>query len=129
MSGPLEFTAGQMRAMGYRVIDLLVEHLSTLSDSPVGAKGDPAKLLAQFSGPPPETAAVFESVLDQVAREVLPKTLPVYPPRFFAYVPGPGNFVGAMGKLAWPEVIPVSRCPIRTESGSSTPCCPASLGL
>ena len=28
---------------------------------------------------------------------------------------------GATGKLFWPEVIVVIRCPIRIESGSSTP--------
>jgi hypothetical protein len=30
------------------------------------------------------------------------------------------NFDGAIGKRAWPDVIVVRRCPMRTESGSST---------
>jgi aromatic-L-amino-acid decarboxylase len=96
VNNALDFTAEQMRVMGYRVIDLLAEHLSTLSDSRVGAKGDPEELLAKFSGPPPELGVDFESVLAEVAREVLPNTMHVNHPRFFAYVPGPGNFVGAM---------------------------------
>jgi len=30
------------------------------------------------------------------------------------------NFDGAIGKRAWPDVMVVRRCPMRTESGRST---------
>ena len=39
------------------------------------------------------------------------------------------NFDAATGKLVWAAVIPVSRCPPRTESGSSEPSKRASPGL
>ena len=38
----------------------------------------------------------FEAVLEQLERDVLANTMHVNHPRFLAYVPGPGNFVGAM---------------------------------
>jgi len=38
----------------------------------------------------------FEAVLNQLERDVLSNTMHVNHPRFLAYVPGPGNFVGAM---------------------------------
>jgi len=50
----LEFSPERMREIGYRVVDRLVEHLSTLPSQPVGAKGAPAALLAALNEPAPE---------------------------------------------------------------------------
>ena len=96
MKGEIDLSAEEMRAMGYRVIDVLVEHLSTLRDQPVGAKGDPAELLARFSGPAPEEGASFDSLIEIVQTHVLANTMHVNQPRFFAYVPGPSNFVSVL---------------------------------
>ena len=38
-------------------------------------------------------------------------------------------FEAMTGKVFWPEVIPVSRWPMRIESGSSVPCFDTSPGL
>ncbi|HLK21697.1 MAG TPA: aminotransferase class V-fold PLP-dependent enzyme [Bryobacteraceae bacterium] len=91
----LAFSPERMREIGYRVVDRLVEHLATLSSQRVGTKGDPAQLRTAFREPVPEQGSEFEAVLEQVER-VLANTMHVNHPRFFAYVPGPGNFVGAM---------------------------------
>jgi aromatic-L-amino-acid/L-tryptophan decarboxylase len=92
----LEFSPERMREIGYRVIDRLVEHLTTLSTQPVGAKADPSTLIPAFSQPPPEEGTDFETVLAQLEQQVFRHTMHVNHPRFLAYVPGPGNFVGAM---------------------------------
>jgi glutamate/tyrosine decarboxylase-like PLP-dependent enzyme len=96
MNQRLELSAEEMRQIGYRVVDSIVRHLSTLSDQPVGSKGDPATLLPRFDEPPPEHGVPFPELLDQLEREVLSSTMHVNHPRFFAYVPGPSNFIGAM---------------------------------
>jgi aromatic-L-amino-acid/L-tryptophan decarboxylase len=96
MNSRLEFSAERMREIGYRVVDRLVEHLATLPSQPVGAKADPATLRAELSEPAPEHGMEFEAVLDQLERDVFRNTMHVNHPRFFAYVPGPGNFVSAM---------------------------------
>ena len=96
MNPQLEFSPERMREIGYRVIDRLVEHLSTLSAQPVGAKADPAVLIPALSEPPPEEGAGFETVLAQVEQQVLRHSMHVNHPRFLAYVPGPSNFIGAM---------------------------------
>src|SRR5262249_28208170 len=96
MNPRLELSAEEMRQIGYRVVDAIVRHLSTLTDQPVGSKGDPATLLPRFAEPPPEHGTPFPELLDQLEREVLSSTMHVNHPRFFAYVPGPSNFVGAM---------------------------------
>ena len=96
VNSTLELTPEQMRAYGYRVVDQIVRHLATLGAQPVGHKATPAQALALHSGPAPEQAGDFFELLEQVEREVLRNTLHVNHPRFFAYVPGPGNFVGAL---------------------------------
>jgi glutamate/tyrosine decarboxylase-like PLP-dependent enzyme len=96
MNPRLELSAEEMRQIGYRVVDAVVRHLSTLNDQPVGSKGDPATLIPRFQEPPPEHGTPFPELLDQLEREVLASTMHVNHPRFFAYVPGPSNFIGAM---------------------------------
>ena len=96
MNPRLEFSPERMREIGYRVVDRLVEHLSTLPSQPVGAKGDPVALLAALNEPAPEHGLEFEAVLEQLECDVLRNTMHVNHPRFFAYVPGPSNFVSVM---------------------------------
>jgi glutamate/tyrosine decarboxylase-like PLP-dependent enzyme len=96
MNPELEFSPDRMRQIGYRVVDRLVDHLATLPTQRVGTKADPAVLMKAVSEPVPEQGMEFEAVLDQVERDVLANTMHVNHPRFFAYVPGPGNFIGAM---------------------------------
>jgi len=96
MNPRLEFSPERMREMGYRVVDRLVDHLATLPTQPVGAKGDPAALLAAVTEPAPEHGMEFEAVLEQLECDILRNTMHVNHPRFFAYVPGPSNFVSAM---------------------------------
>ena len=85
-----------MRAMGRAVVDMIAEHLCTLSAQPVGAKADPAEMMAKLREPVPESGMDFAPLLAQISRDVLANKLHVNHPRFFAYVPGPGNFAGAM---------------------------------
>ena len=92
MNSRLELTAEEMREIGYSVVDVLVNHLATLKDQPVG---DPAILVPSFQEQPPEQGIPFPRLLERV-REVLSNTMHVNHPRFFAYVPGPSNFIGAM---------------------------------
>src|SRR5712671_4330387 len=96
MNPELEFSPERMREIGYRVVDGIVNHLATLRDQPVGAKGDPATLLAAYAEHAPEHGMEFEAVLEQLERDILPNSMHVNHPRFLSYVPGPSNFVSAM---------------------------------
>src|SRR5213076_3157491 len=86
----------EMREFGYRVVDLLAEHFANVQDGPVGAKRDPAQLVSLFDQNPPETACDPNELLAQLERDVFPNNLHVDHPRFFAFVPGPNNFVSVM---------------------------------
>lgn len=96
MNPKLEFSPDRMREIGYLVVDRIVEHLATLPDQRVGTRGDPATLIDRLKEPAPAQGMEFEAVLHQLERDVLANTMHVNHPRFLAYVPGPGNFVGAM---------------------------------
>src|SRR5258707_10071518 len=97
MNPELEFPPERMREIGYRVVDRIVDHLATLRDQPVGAKGDPARLLAALAEPAPEQGMEFEAVLHPLVRDILPNWMHGNHPRFLSYVPGAGNFLGALG--------------------------------
>ena len=94
---PLSMSREQMRSFGYEVIDLLVDHFEKLSDQPVGAKLDAkdAACFLQEEGPP-EHGCNPSKLLAHLKREVFPNNLHVDHPRFFAFVPSPGNFVSTM---------------------------------
>lgn len=85
-----------MREFGYAIVDLLAEHFAEGDQERVGAKSDPAKLIPVFDRDPPETGCDPKELLAQLERDVLPNNLHVDHPRFFAFVPGPNNFVSAM---------------------------------
>jgi len=92
----LALSREEMRAFGYRVVDLLADHFADVKDGPVGAKGDPAKLIPLFDVDPPENGRDPNELLAQLERDVFPNNLHVDHPRFFAFVPGPNNFVSTM---------------------------------
>ncbi len=84
-----------MRVFGHRVVDILIDHLETLRDRPVSIQKPRAELdakIGEFSDAP----ASPEEVLALTEREVLGEITTVDHPRFYAFVPGPGSFVGAM---------------------------------
>jgi glutamate/tyrosine decarboxylase-like PLP-dependent enzyme len=92
----LTLSADEMRRFGYRVVDLLVDHFANIDRDRVGTKEDAAKLVPLFDGDPPETGRDLNELLGQLEREVFPNNLHVDHPRFFAFVPGPNNFVSTM---------------------------------
>src|SRR5262252_4774843 len=92
----LTLSRDEMREFGYRVVDLLVEHFANIRDERVGAKPDPAKLIPLFDVDPPEEGRDPNELLAQLERDVFPNNLHVDHPRFFAFVPGPNNFVSTM---------------------------------
>ena len=95
MNDRLELSEAEMRALGYRVVDLVVDHLAHIEDRKVGAKGTPAEFRAVFGEPPPEQPVPADVIFARLERDVLGNMLNILHPRFFAFVPGPSNFVSA----------------------------------
>src|SRR6185436_5775216 len=96
---PLALDADEMRAMGYRVVDLLVDRIARLPSEPVLREGSRDELEARIDGPAPERPVPFDELLDRLDRDVLPFVGHFAHPRFFGYIPGAGTWPGALGDL------------------------------
>ncbi len=85
----LRLSREEMRALGYRVIDMLVEHVETLPEKPVthAHQGARPRLEARLREPLPEHATAPEAVLEQLQRDVFSHISHVDHPRFFAFIP------------------------------------------
>jgi glutamate/tyrosine decarboxylase-like PLP-dependent enzyme len=92
----LELTSEEMRSLGYRVVDQIVEHFETLEDKPVMRVSPRVELEAELREPLPEEPAPIDTLFDQLQRVVWPNIGNVQHPRFFAFIPSPSNFVSVM---------------------------------
>jgi glutamate/tyrosine decarboxylase-like PLP-dependent enzyme len=94
---PLTLSPEAMRRLGYRVIDLLVDHWEKLPQEPVVRVLSRAEAKAALAEPPPQEGRDPEEVLARLTERILPYVARVHHPRFFAFVPGPSNFVSVLG--------------------------------
>jgi glutamate/tyrosine decarboxylase-like PLP-dependent enzyme len=92
----LELSAEEMRGLGYRIVDQIVEHFETLASKPVTHVSPRVELEAELREPLPEEPAPVDSLLDQLRRVVWPNIGNTQHPRFFAFIPSPSNFVSVM---------------------------------
>ncbi|MGH8549379.1 MAG: pyridoxal phosphate-dependent decarboxylase family protein [Methylococcales bacterium] len=93
---PLQLSAHEMRALGYRVIDLIIDHFESLRDQPVTRFAHRSFLEQRLREPIPEQETDPGRLLDQIETDVLNQIMHLDHPRFFAYIPGPSNFVSVM---------------------------------
>lgn len=92
----LEMSREEMKDLGYRVVDLLAEHLDGLRDKPASGGKTRDELEGIFWEPPPAGPGDPAAVLERLERDLIPRFIKNNHPRFFAFVPSPSNFVGAM---------------------------------
>lgn len=95
-SSQIALSPEQMRAFGYRVVDLLVDHFADGAEGSVGAKRAPRELRQLLGREPSESPTDPLALLEEIERDVLPNTLHTDHQRFFAFVPAPNNFISAM---------------------------------
>lgn len=95
-NGHLEFSADEMRLMGYRVIDSLIEYYQTRADRPVAEPLDYQALDGILAEPLPLAGEDWREVLEQFQRLVVDTSNRVDHPRFYAYIPLANNFVSVM---------------------------------
>lgn len=85
-----------MRALGYRVVDALVERWAGLADAPIPSPPDRAALRAKLSEPLPRKGRSPEDVLARALDDVLAEAAPTGHPRFFGFIPAPSNFIAVL---------------------------------
>ncbi len=88
-----------MRELGYRAVDMVVEHFETLAGRPVTRTATRAELESRLREPFPERASHPDRLFERIATDVLANIVHVDHPRYFGFVPGPSNYVGAVADL------------------------------
>ncbi len=89
-----------MSRLGYAAVDRAVSHLANLRDQRVVTPPVAAELRQLFGEDLPRDGHGADDTLRRYYETVLPRATLVNHPNFFAYVPGPGSFVGALGAFA-----------------------------
>lgn len=93
----LDPSPDEMRRLGYAAIDRIVEHYSSLDRQRVATPAVPEELSALVAEPLPRAGRGTDETLNKFFDTILPRATLVNHPRFFAYVPGPGSFIGGLG--------------------------------
>ncbi len=95
-SADFELSAEEMRALGYRVIDMIVEHHTTLGEKSATSYRHRGELEALLREAPPNAGSDPLEVLASVEKNVLSNIMYCTHPRHFAWVPGPSNYVSVL---------------------------------
>ena len=93
----LGLTEEQMRALGYQVVDMVVDHLAGRGDEPAIAVASRKSVEAAMGGAVPEEASDPAAALVALRDVVLPYMQHGDHPRYFARVPGPSSFAAILG--------------------------------
>jgi glutamate/tyrosine decarboxylase-like PLP-dependent enzyme len=92
----LELSPEEMRALGYRAVDILVDHWTHLADRPAAVDADLETLRGILREPLPGQPGDWQTALEFAREHVFETMGQIAHPRFLAFVPGPSNFVGAI---------------------------------
>jgi aromatic-L-amino-acid decarboxylase len=100
-TAPLEMTALEFRAAGYRLVDQIAEWLDAMPNGPVVRDESPADVRRALGADCglPESGSDAQTLLDEAARLVFDHSLFNGHPRFFGYITSSPAPIGALGDL------------------------------
>ena len=93
----LEMAPEEMRRFGQGVIESLIRHYTTVREQRVVKVTNRDETEALLAEPAPEVGTGLDDLLAEFEEKVVAHMSHVDHPRMFAFVPGSGTFVGAMG--------------------------------
>jgi aromatic-L-amino-acid decarboxylase len=99
MTYPLEPTAPQMRAIIAAATDRIVAHIESLPSQPAVNVEGATEFARTLVEPLPRNGQSFESLLDFLFEEAIPRSFNAAGPGYLAYVPGGGLFHSAVADL------------------------------
>jgi aromatic-L-amino-acid decarboxylase len=89
-----EWSAEEIRRVGYRVVDMIAEHLTTLPEKPA-FRPFPVGLAAKYlDSKPPEEGQEADAILDAFAGDIEPYPFGNGHPRFYGWVNSPPAVMG-----------------------------------
>lgn len=86
------------RALGYRAIDAIADHLGSLRDLPVFPGRSPDEVARAFDEPLPEHGQDPARIVDAWTERILPDASHNTSPRFFGFVMGSGTPIGILAE-------------------------------
>lgn len=92
----LELNPEEARRLGHELVDRLIEYEKRLPGMPVLRVGKNKDLQAALWEPLPTSPSAPSAVLQRIENEVFAASNHETHPRFFAFIPGPSNFVSAL---------------------------------
>jgi glutamate/tyrosine decarboxylase-like PLP-dependent enzyme len=93
---PLGLSKDKMQAIGYAVIDMIVEHLDAQDHTKVHGQASPEYLNEKLGGPLPLKGQDPFDLMKELKEDVFSNILQVDHPRFYSFIPSPGNFISVM---------------------------------
>src|SRR4051812_7924185 len=96
---PFALDPAELRRLGYRAVDLAVEHLSGIAERPVFQPMTPGERLALLERPLPDAATAPDAILDLIASQVLAHPMGNGHPRFFGWINSPPVPFAALTEL------------------------------
>ncbi|MFT5399744.1 MAG: aromatic-L-amino-acid decarboxylase [Gammaproteobacteria bacterium] len=88
----------EMRRLGHRVVDLVVDRLLRKNSEPAIVSAEPAELMQALGGPLPETPLDADESLRLLAEVALAYQQHGDHPRYFARVAGPASYAAMLGE-------------------------------
>ena len=95
---PLALDAEQMRTLGYRTVDMLVDQLNDAA-APAIRRPPPGLLRERLGGPAPSDPRGWDELMDVMRDDVLHWMSRLAHPRYFAYIPACSTCPAALGDL------------------------------
>jgi aromatic-L-amino-acid/L-tryptophan decarboxylase len=99
MNYPLEPTAPEMRALIAAATSRIIAHIESLPTQPASNVEGATEYARTLIEPLPERGEPFESLLDFLFEEAIPRSFNAAGPGYLAYVPGGGLFHAAVADL------------------------------
>lgn len=96
MADDLSFSKDEMKKLGYKAVDMLVEHLSSLPEKKVSNKKSRKELEALLAEPLPLQGSDPEALMERMLTDIFSNTMHLNHPRFYAFVSSPGNYMSVL---------------------------------
>jgi aromatic-L-amino-acid decarboxylase len=90
-------TPEEFRKYGHAVVDWIADYRTRLEQRPVMARTAPGEVKALLPASPPQTPEVFDAILADLDRVVLPGLSLWQHPRFFGYFPANATLASVLG--------------------------------
>lgn len=98
-TSPFALDPDELRRLGYRAVDLMVEHLAGIASGPVFQPMTPDERRSLLDRPLPTDSTTPDAILDQIRDQVLSHPMGNGHPRFFGWINSPPVPLAALAEM------------------------------